>query len=213
VSGYNQDGACAVLALIVERVVWVAFAGDCRAVLARTKLDKKSQKCEVKGIQLTKDHTPIMLAERQRIESKGGRVVDGRVNGILGVSRSFGDAKVKKAGVISQPDLMKFTISAEDRLLILACDGLWGVFSPQDAVDFVVREIKQAWQHELNNPVEENPTKLLEPKESMEQIVCRKATTRLIREAVMTRGSKDNTTAVVVLLDQAENIFKLDLAS
>ena len=64
---------------------------------------------------------PILIDERKRIEKAGGALADvrgtlrrlfgfitmgrvqGRVGGILGVSRSFGDPKFKRMGVISQP--------------------------------------------------------------------------------------------------------------
>ncbi len=36
------------------------------------------------------------IEERKRIESRGGSVVDGRVNGQLEVSRSFGDIALRK---------------------------------------------------------------------------------------------------------------------
>lgn len=41
------------------------------------------------------DHKAISVSERQRIEKSGGRVEDGRVNGMLEVSRSFGDAAIR----------------------------------------------------------------------------------------------------------------------
>jgi len=42
------------------------------------------------------DHAPILASERRRIESCGGRVDDGRVNGMLGVARTFGDISLKR---------------------------------------------------------------------------------------------------------------------
>ena len=42
------------------------------------------------------DHKAISVSERERIEKVGGRIEDGRVNGMLEVSRSFGDAAVRR---------------------------------------------------------------------------------------------------------------------
>lgn len=63
----------------------VANVGDCRAVLCRAG----------KAIALTHDHTPAVASEATRVEAAGGFVSRGRVNGILGVSRSFGDVHCK----------------------------------------------------------------------------------------------------------------------
>lgn len=63
----------------------VANVGDCRAVLCRAG----------KAVALTQDHTPAVASEVARIEAAGGFVSRCRVNGILGVSRSFGDIHCK----------------------------------------------------------------------------------------------------------------------
>jgi serine/threonine protein phosphatase PrpC len=49
----------------------------------------------------------------------------------LNMSRSLGDLIAKQAGVISQPHKAVHAISASDRALVLASDGLW---------DFVANE-------------------------------------------------------------------------
>lgn len=41
------------------------------------------------------DHSPQNLKEKDRIEAAGGWVQNGRVNTVLGVSRSFGDIMYK----------------------------------------------------------------------------------------------------------------------
>lgn len=63
----------------------VANVGDCRAVLCRAG----------KAVVLTRDHTPSVPSEAARVEAAGGFVSRCRVNGILGVSRSFGDIHCK----------------------------------------------------------------------------------------------------------------------
>ncbi|CAM9984539.1 unnamed protein product, partial [Sphacelaria rigidula] len=63
----------------------VANVGDCRAVLCRGG----------KAQAITLDHKPSVPSEAARIEAAGGFVSCGRVNGILGVSRSFGDIHCK----------------------------------------------------------------------------------------------------------------------
>lgn len=41
------------------------------------------------------DHSPKNPQEQERIAAAGGWVTNGRVNGVLGVSRSFGDIMYK----------------------------------------------------------------------------------------------------------------------
>lgn len=65
--------------------VHVANVGDCRAVLCRGG----------NAVVITTDHTPSVPSEAARVEAAGGFVSRGRVNGILGVSRSFGDIHCK----------------------------------------------------------------------------------------------------------------------
>ncbi|KJH51907.1 hypothetical protein DICVIV_01888 [Dictyocaulus viviparus] len=66
-------------------------------------------------IELTVDHSPTMYEERMRIQKAGGTVRDGRVNGIIEVSRSIGDGQFKAHGVTCVPDMKKLTITASDR--------------------------------------------------------------------------------------------------
>jgi len=62
-----------------------ANAGDSRCVMAKGG----------KAINMSEDHKPECEIERKRIEDAGGMVEDNRVNGILNLSRSFGDYEYK----------------------------------------------------------------------------------------------------------------------
>ena len=51
----------------------------------------------LKAVTLTREHLALHAVERARIERSGGFVsADGRLNGKMQVSRSFGDAALKK---------------------------------------------------------------------------------------------------------------------
>lgn len=201
------DGSCAISVLVEGNVAWVMNVGDSRAVLARRKPVGKEGKKEgplpVRTVRLSTDHTPVLVKEKQRIEKSGGFVdAEGRVCGRLAVSRSFGDTNVKKKGVVSQPDIAKFTLSSKDKFMLIACDGLWSVFSPEDAVAFVDKAINTAWQWELENPPKPLALKSLQRKERPLEAVARKACLQLIREAVRVRKVKDNTTVILVLFGE-----------
>ncbi len=51
-----------------------------------------------------------------------------RVQGILAVTRAFGDGDFKKYGVCAQPYISKTEIRLIHKYLIVASDGLWDVF-------------------------------------------------------------------------------------
>ncbi|KAF8097098.1 hypothetical protein N665_0294s0004 [Sinapis alba] len=107
-----------------------------------------------------------------------------RVGGILAVSRSFGDRLLKEY-VIADPEIQEEKIDDSLEFLILASDGLWDVFSNEEAVA-VVKEVE-------------------EPEES---------TKKLVGEAIK-RGSADNITCVVVrfLESKTANIKSSDISS
>ncbi len=59
--------------------------------------------------------------------------------GGIAVSRSFGDVSMKVPGYVSaQAEFTQYQIGAEDQFIVLACDGLWDVFSNQEVVDIVL---------------------------------------------------------------------------
>jgi hypothetical protein len=80
-------GATAIVAVLHERTLTVANAGDSRAVLCRGGV----------AIPLSLDHKPMQEKELNRITNAGGFVnTFGRVNGNLNLSRSIGDLKYKQ---------------------------------------------------------------------------------------------------------------------
>ncbi len=163
--------------------VFISHVGDCRAVLSHDGI----------AIQLTEDHKANMKTEKQRIENAGGWVHNGRVNGALGVSRSFGDIQFKNFAtchgdesfediwgihqqVISKPDFKHFLLEDSYEFMILASDGLWDVFSCQDAVNFVRKKLFLSMD-------------------------LQQTTQELISKAIE-RGTQDNTSAIIIAFHQ-----------
>ena len=71
-----------------------------------------------------------------------------RVNGVLAITRAFGDCAFKSnqadssAGtVISTPDVITEEVSYETEFAIVATDGLWDVLSPQEAVNYIRKQL------------------------------------------------------------------------
>lgn len=165
-----SSGTTALTAMIFGRSLLVANAGDCRAVLSR-----RGNACE-----MSNDHRPCCPTERLRIESLGGSVDDGYLNGLLGVTRALGDWHLEGMKEMSggggplsaEPELKLVTLNKEDEFLIIASDGIWEVFTSQNAIDFARRRLQ-----------EHNDVKL-----------CCK---QVVEEAIK-RGATDNLTVVVV---------------
>lgn len=172
--------------------VMVGHTGDCRAVL--------SEKGGVARA-LTMDHKPQLASEKERIEVAGGWVHNNRVNGVLAVSRSFGDIQYKtfdgttrfltaeeEGGiwsktqqVISKPDILEFTVEACHEFVVIASDGLWDVFSSQECVNYVRWQLRQQGG---------DLTK----------------TAEALLAAAFLRGTADNTSAVIIAFNQTDTV-------
>ncbi|XP_065633270.1 probable protein phosphatase 2C 67 isoform X2 [Quercus suber] len=143
-----QDGATAVCVWVLGETVFVANVGDAKAVVARSSTvdglqNQSDGESQLKAIVLTREHKAIYPQERARIQKAGGTVSsNGRLQGRLEVSRAFGDRQFKKVGVVATPEIHSFDLTNREHFIILGCDGLWGVFGPSDAVDFVHKLLK-----------------------------------------------------------------------
>ena len=98
-----------------------------------------------KVVDLTKDHTPTRSKEKARIEAAGGFVYDERVNGILAVSRSFGDYEFKSNRKLDPthqmvnclPDVKQVTPPKDLDFVVLCSDGVHNAVPNQDIVNFI----------------------------------------------------------------------------
>lgn len=179
-----KDGTTAILILILNDIMFIANIGDSQAVLCRYKEEQKS--CI--PVPLSTPHNPSLYEERMRIQKAGGHVKDGRVMGILEVSRSIGDGQFKKLGVSCVPEVRKCQLQDTDRFVIVACDGLWKCFEPQESIKFV------------NDILEDESFQGSETK-SAEEVRYETACARLANEAVL-RLSADNVTVLVLAISK-----------
>ncbi|CAM8889126.1 hypothetical protein QQ045_026961 [Rhodiola kirilowii] len=154
-------GSCCLVGIICGGQLYIANAGDSRVVLGR--LEKTVR--EVKAIQLSSEHNASFASVREELHSlhpDDPQIVVlkrdvWRVKGIIQISRSIGDAYLKRSEFNRAPLLPKFRlpepfdkpilkaepsivvqkIHPEDKFLIFASDGLWEHLSNQEAVDIV----------------------------------------------------------------------------
>jgi len=141
-------------------------------------------------VQLSLDHKPDRDDEAQRIEAAGGFVSFRRVLGRLAVSRAFGDEEYKympdrgnaKPLVIADPEIRVEQLTPQDEFLFMACDGLFDVFSSQEAVEF------------MHSRLASMPSNEQDPQRAVQDIV---------HEAIHERRSRDNVTALLVTFKRA----------
>ncbi|OVA18216.1 Protein phosphatase 2C (PP2C)-like domain [Macleaya cordata] len=153
-------GSCCLVGIICSGTLYVANAGDSRVVLGR--LEKATR--EVVASQLSTEHNASIESVREEMRSShpdDSQIVVlrhkvWRVKGIIQVTRSIGDAYLKKAEFNREPLQMKFRLppfekpilradpsilvhklKPQDQFLIFASDGLWEHLSNQEAVDIV----------------------------------------------------------------------------
>ena len=153
-----------------------ANVGDSRAVLCRRGA----------AVALSSDHRATRPDERARIVAAGGSVVGDRLNGVLAVSRAFGDAehKARCGGAMwgqswtadpcsAEPEVVDVELArGADEFALVASDGVWDALSSAAAVAFVRR-----------------------------RLLAHRDAARAARELVakaLELGSKDNVSAVVV---------------
>ncbi|GMY14107.1 probable protein phosphatase 2C 25 [Fagus crenata] len=153
-------GSCCLVGVIWRGTLYVANLGDSRAVIG--SLGRSN---EIIAEQLTRDHNASMEEVRQELRSRhpdDSHIVVmkhgvWRIKGIIQVSRSIGDAYLKKPEFSLDPSFPRFhlpepirrpVLTAEpsvctrvlrpnDKFLIFASDGLWEHVTNQEAAEIV----------------------------------------------------------------------------
>ncbi|MCO5613180.1 hypothetical protein L7F22_067456 [Adiantum nelumboides] len=133
---------------------------------------------------MSRDHKACSALEKRRIEESGGFVDSfGYLNGELTVARALGDWHIdglKMTGhgaegpLTAMPEMREVILCEDDEFLIIGCDGLWDVFTSENAVEFARRRLQLH-----NDPLQ-----------------CSK---ELIKEALR-RDTNDNLTVLTVCL-------------
>ncbi|GAB4815687.1 hypothetical protein N2152v2_002733 [Parachlorella kessleri] len=196
----NKSGATGVAVVRVGELLYAAHAGDSRAVLCRAGT----------ALRLTEDHKPNLPRERERVEGAGGRVdfarcwrviVDpggGRPASGLAVSRSFGDPDFKEPLhlVTATPDVAQHRLQPGDSFIVLASDGLWDVLTDGEACEVVSRHLRQH-VHVAPAGAPALPGRSGAP--ALDPRLATSAAEALVHTA-LSRGTMDNVTAVVALL-------------
>lgn len=173
------DGCTAVVLLVNTEMSICANLGDSMAYLCRVKDD------DIQPIPLQmRQHKCWMMKEKERILRSGGAVENGRINGVLEVSRAFGDITLKKFGVLCTPEYMKFKMDLKlDRFVILACDGFWNAWTAAEALDFTSELIEAEVERAKRDG--ETPS-------------IKNCCQELVKHVVEEKKAQDNVTALIV---------------
>ncbi|KAL1822658.1 hypothetical protein ACET3Z_009436 [Daucus carota] len=154
-------GTCCLAGIICNGHLYVANAGDSRVVLGRAERAVRG----VTALQLSTEHNASMQSVRDELRSMhpdDSQIVVlkhkvWRVKGIIQISRSIGDAYLKKSEfnreplsakfrlpvpfkkpiLSAEPSILIHKLSSKDQFLIFASDGLWEHLSNQEAVNIV----------------------------------------------------------------------------
>eukprot|EP01124_Arcella_intermedia_P016584 TRINITY_DN231_c1_g1_i1.p1 TRINITY_DN231_c1_g1~~TRINITY_DN231_c1_g1_i1.p1 ORF type:complete len:703 (+),score=164.63 TRINITY_DN231_c1_g1_i1:162-2111(+) len=144
------SGTTGAVALFMNNHIYVANIGDSRVVLfngfdyeVEHVSDLKTEDFIPYVQRLSVDHKPDTDEEEQRIRELGGYVVNGRIGGILGVSRGLGDFYLYP--LVSSK---AFAFSVElpehpDAFLLICCDGVWDELSDEEAALIVYQSMKE----------------------------------------------------------------------
>ena len=144
------SGSTCVTIILTKNKIISANAGDSRAVLGR--FDSAQNKWI--SLDLSRDHKPNDKDESERILKKGGRIeaYKDEHGGDLGpprvwlqhedipglaMSRSFGDEVAASVGTISEPEIKEFDLTADDRFIVIASDGIWEFISSEECINIV----------------------------------------------------------------------------
>jgi len=123
-------GSCAIITLVHESSLLVAWLGDSRAVLYSGN----------SVIQVSKDHKSSSPEEYHRIVQQGGFVSGGRLMGVVAPSRAFGDADIKMQYpnlLLAEPSVLSLSMNehmvpSQTSFLVLGSDGVYDALSNQD---------------------------------------------------------------------------------
>ena len=148
----SLSGTTLCSALILGNILYLINIGDSRAILGtyNSRINKW------KTTQLTVDHKPNNPNENRRIIFYNGRIErhknefgdevgpyrvygkdsDSNSQGLT-MSRSIGDLESKKYGVIYDPEIFKYELKENDKVIVIASDGLWDQLKNEEVMEII----------------------------------------------------------------------------
>ena len=201
--GRSMSGSTAVTALLLRDRLWLANSGDSRAVLSRGgrvhaftldhKPDRPDEKRRIREAGGFVVHRRVLgelavsrafgdVEYKKGIENYLNPEDLGRMGGVFGAGAEEGGAEddvgepdLSRPILTAEPEIQSLALTEEDDFLLLACDGLFDVFSNEEAVQAVHEEMRS--HQDVQRTVE-----------------------ALSRMAIHERHCRDNVTIVLIVL-------------
>ena len=145
----NFSGSTCVIVFQIGNKLICSNVGDSRAILIYTTEKDDTKLSTAKVFELSKDQKPDLPEEKKRIYKMGG-IVDqmldskGRRGGPfrvwagknnypgLAMSRCIGDLKGKNCGLISEPEIIEYTLDEKSKYMVICSDGVWEFSNNED---------------------------------------------------------------------------------
>lgn len=127
------SGACSTVIFMKGTKMYAANLGDCMAVLSKNNGDH---------LKLTKQHVPTKREEYERIRLSGGYVNNGKLDGVVDVSRAVGFFDLLPH-IHASPDISVVNITKADEMLIIGTHKLWEYMDIETACDIAREHISE----------------------------------------------------------------------
>ena len=147
------SGTTCVLVIQIGKKIICANVGDSRAILIYNNTNNSTNNEQKTSIyNLSHDFKPDLPEEKKRIYKMGGvveqmldmngmRAGPPRVWGVgksypgLAMSRSLGDFKGKRYGIISLPEIIEVNLDENTKYIVICSDGVWEFLSNQNVME------------------------------------------------------------------------------
>ena len=148
---YDSGTTCNLIIHVGQHIL-CANVGDSRALVAYDDNNEDQELKYLELAQLSIDYKPDIEDEKNRILLSGG-VVEQMKNELgqgvgpyrvwvkaqdypgLAMSRSIGDLKGKKVGVIAEPGILEYDLNETTKFIVTASDGVWEFLKNEDIVE------------------------------------------------------------------------------
>ena len=147
----NFSGStCSSIFFTNTNLIYSINVGDSRAILIKKV---KNTLNDFEYEELTTDHKLNIESEKNRILKYGGLIhpfkeddeyygpdriwIKNKTYPGIAMSRSFGDTIAQTVGLICEPDVKSFNLQNEDKIIIIASDGLYQYLNNEDIVDII----------------------------------------------------------------------------
>ena len=139
---YTRGSAAIVLVIHNHTELYFANIGDSRGIIIRNGNN---------FVKMTNDHKPNNNEEKKRIKRAGSKILDNRVNGLLNMSRSFGDYQFKlrkdlrqvEQAVSACPEITFMKRTKRELFIVLACDGVWDCANNSQIAQFFYNHVNR----------------------------------------------------------------------